>query len=113
MILSIPKSILIEKDQQLTNHIVQKGETLWSISKKFQTTVHEIQEKNALKTNQIKVGQALSIPVKKGLNIYVVQKGDTLISISKKSNIGLDQLQEMNHLTEDIIKPQQILILSE
>ena len=101
-----------EIDQQQTNHIVQKGETLWSISKKFQTTVYEIQEQNALETNQIKIGQALSIPVKKGKNIYVVQKGDTLISISKKTNIRLDELQEINQLTEDIIKPQQILILS-
>ena len=103
----------VEKGQEQTNHIVQKGETLWSVAKKFQTTVHEIQEQNALETNQIKVGQALSIPAKKGKNIYVVQKGDTLISISKKSKIRLDQLQEMNHLTEDVIKPQQILILSE
>jgi murein DD-endopeptidase MepM/ murein hydrolase activator NlpD len=103
----------VEKDEEQINHIVQKGETLWSISKKFQTTVQEIQEQNALETNQIKVGQALSIPPKKGKNIYVVQRGDTLTSISKKSKIRLDRLQEMNHLTEDIIKPQQILILSE
>jgi murein DD-endopeptidase MepM/ murein hydrolase activator NlpD len=102
-----------EKDQEQTNYIVQNGETLWSISNEFQTTVHEIQEQNGLETNQIKVGQALSIPVKKGKNIYVVQKGDTLTSISKKSNIRLDRLREMNHLTEDVIKPQQILILSQ
>ena len=103
----------VEKDQEQINHIVQNGETLWSISKKFQTTVQEIQEQNALETNQIKEGQALSIPSKKGKNIYVVQRGDTLTSISKKSKIRLDRLQEMNHLTEDVIKPQQILILSE
>ena len=29
----------VEKDQEQINHIVQNGETLWSISKKFQTTV--------------------------------------------------------------------------
>jgi LysM repeat protein len=102
-----------QTDQEKSNHIVQTGETLWSISKEFQTTVQAIREQNNLHTNQINVGQTLTITEKIEKNVYEVKQGDTLTSISKKVNISLNKLQEMNHLVGDVIKPQQILILSE
>jgi len=89
-------------------HIVQNGETLWSIATKHHTTVTLIQIQNGLNTNQIKVGQALAIPVNKD-HKYVVQPGDTLTSIAKKSNISVRELLEINHLNEELIKPQQEL----
>jgi subtilisin family serine protease len=42
-------------------HIVIKGETLYSISKKFSVSVDSIKNLNKLKTNVIKVGQNLRI----------------------------------------------------
>jgi LysM repeat protein len=93
------------------NHTVQKGETLWSIAQAHQTTVRLIQIQNGLKTNQIRIGQALEIPINK-VQIYVVQPGDTLTSIAKKSNISVGELLEINHLTAELIKPQQELYIS-
>jgi murein DD-endopeptidase MepM/ murein hydrolase activator NlpD len=42
-------------------YIVQKGETLWSIAKRHNTTVAAIQEQNELKNEHIFVGQKLYI----------------------------------------------------
>jgi LysM repeat protein len=46
----------------MQEYIVQKGDTLYSISRKFGTTVTDIIELNNLKTTVINVGQKLLIP---------------------------------------------------
>lgn len=45
-------------------HKVAKGETLYAISKKYGTTVDKIKAANNLQTNDLKIGQRLTIPAK-------------------------------------------------
>ena len=47
-------------------HTVQKGETLYSISKKYSTTVQLIADANKIDGTDIKIGQKLVIPEKNG-----------------------------------------------
>jgi LysM repeat protein len=42
-------------------HVVKKGETLASISKKYHCTVADIKKWNGMKSNNLKVGQKLKI----------------------------------------------------
>ncbi|MSP57978.1 MAG: LysM domain-containing protein, partial [Flavobacteriaceae bacterium] len=42
-------------------HIVQKGETLYSISKKYGLTVNELKKLNTLTSNNIALGSQLKI----------------------------------------------------
>ena len=42
-------------------HVVQKGDTLYSISKRYNTSVDEIKKMNGLSGNNISIGQILSI----------------------------------------------------
>ena len=42
-----------------TNHIVVKGDTLYSISKKYGLTVDELKKMNGLNSNAIDIGQTL------------------------------------------------------
>lgn len=62
-------------------YIVQKGDSLWSIAKRFNVGINEIKNANNLTTNLISVGQSLVIPgvaPSDQTNVtYVVQKGDT------------------------------------
>ena len=51
----------IVDDNSVTKYTVQKGESLYSIAKKFNTTVDEIKRKNNLQSNLISVGQELII----------------------------------------------------
>lgn len=47
--------------RNLKEHIVQKGDTLYSISKKYNLTVKQLQELNALHDYTISIGQVLKI----------------------------------------------------
>ena len=42
-------------------HIVQKGDTLYSISKRYNTTVERLKSANKLNSNELSIGQALII----------------------------------------------------
>jgi len=48
-----------KKDSE--THVVKKGDTLYSISKRYNTTVDEIKKINGLRDNSIAIGQILSI----------------------------------------------------
>jgi LysM repeat protein len=47
--------------EQLHTHIVQKGDTLYSISKRYLVTVDELKKINSLEHNNIAIGQKLTI----------------------------------------------------
>jgi LysM repeat protein len=89
-------------------HIVQKGETLWRISKKYGLTVRQLKQINGLRDNIIKPGQRLYIY---SSNKYIVRKGDTLFSIARRFGCSVDEIKRLNQLYSDLIKISQILIL--
>lgn len=47
--------------EETTIYIVKKGDSLYSIAKKYNTTVDNIKKKNNLKTNLLSIGQQLKI----------------------------------------------------
>ena len=97
-------------------YIVQKGDSLYSIAKRFNVGLSELKEINNLTSNLISVGQELTIPgvaPSDQTNItYIVQKGDTLYSIANAYNISLDELVDLNDLINSDIYPGQELIIS-
>ena len=44
-------------------HVVQKGDTLYSISKLYNTTVDDIKKQNNLNSIELSIGQQLKIPI--------------------------------------------------
>lgn len=86
---------------------VQKGDSLWQISKKFNITVPELIDINNLQDLTIQIGQTLIIP--KQENTYQVQKGDTLWSIAKKNNLSVDELKALNQLEDNLLTIGQTL----
>ena len=69
-------------NDNVEKYVVQKGDTLYSISKKFNTSVNNIIQMNKLNSNVLNVGQVLQIPVSN--YTYIVQRGDTLFGIARK-----------------------------
>ncbi|NOR27254.1 MAG: LysM peptidoglycan-binding domain-containing protein [Lutibacter sp.] len=55
------KSFKKKTTNPVTNHIVLKGDTLYSISKKYGLTVEELKRFNGLNSNEINIGQTLSL----------------------------------------------------
>lgn len=120
-----------------SSYVVKKGDTLYSISRKYQITVPELKAANNLSENDVlKVGVKLVIPsadienaaalsasktpeTKKNVSSktaasYVVQKGDTLYGIARKYNIKLNELLSLNNLdnSSTIKIGQKILVPS-
>ena len=87
-------------------YIVQKGDTLSSIAKRFNTTVSELKTLNNLTTDFLQVGQLLFIPTNISTPVYqtyTVEKGDTLYGIANKYNISVEELKAINNLTSNTL----------
>lgn len=103
-----------------SGYIVQKGDSLYSIAKKFNTTVDELKTLNKLTSNLIHIGQSLQIPGGGSVepsnppsaNVYhTVVLGDSLYNIAKYYKTSVDELKRLNGLTSDIIHIGQKLLI--
>ena len=93
-----------------SSYVVSPGDTLYSIAKKFDTTVPKLKEANNLVNNMLSIGQKLIIPLIDDTT-YVVEAGDTLYSIARKFNTTVSELKRLNNLVDDILSVGKILIL--
>jgi len=109
-----------------TTYVVQAGDTLASIAKRFGTTVNQLAQLNNLTDpNIIILGQKLIVPSGTGATstpaasttpghgqTYTVQSGDTLMKIARKFGVTVQQLQTANKITNpDRIYPGQVLVI--
>ncbi len=109
-------------------YIVQKGDTLNAISRKFGVTLKDIKKLNKGIKDYIKPGDTIILPkllaqkiVKKEKNnivkkytaqkhmlvysnAYVVQKGDNLLKIAKKFNTTVETLKMINNINSSLIR---------
>lgn len=90
-------------------YTVKKGDSLYSISQQYSTTVDNLKKTNNLATNNLTIGQVLKIPISNTSNNYIVKKGDTLYSIAKKYNTTKDIIKTKNNLNSDLLTIGQIL----
>lgn len=61
-LLSIGQTLKIPiSEEEVINYIVKSGDTLYSIARKYNTTVDNIKQKNNLKSNTLSIGQTLII----------------------------------------------------
>lgn len=95
-------------------YIVQKGDSLWSIANKFNTTATNLKNLNNLSSNLLQIGQKLKINAT-SLNptneYYTVKKGDTLYSIALKNNLTVQELKDLNNLTSNNLSIGQSLLV--
>lgn len=99
-------------------YIVQSGDTLYSIARKFDLTVDDIKKINNLSSNFLTIGQRLLIDNEiqnnnssQYENIYYVKSGDTLYGIAKNNDVSVDELKAINNLSSNILSIGQILKL--
>lgn len=94
-------------------YTVKKGDSLWKIANKYNTTVEKLKSVNNLKTNTLSVGQKLVIPSisvsPEVSDTYIVQKGDSLWSIANKFNMTVSELKNLNNLTNNLLSIGQVL----
>lgn len=84
-------------------YTVQRGDTLYGIARKYNTTVEELKSLNNITGNNLYIGQQLKVPAQEitedeNYEIYTVVKGDSLWLISQKYGVSVDDLIEINNL---------------
>ncbi len=94
-------------------YTVKSGDTLWSIAKKFNTTVSDLKDENGLINSLLSIGQVLKIPGKevKSDNIYIVKQGDTLYNIAKNYDTSVNELLKANNLSSTNLSIGQKLVI--
>lgn len=112
---------------KITEHIVDKGESLGSISKKYNVAVSDIKDWNNIEDNTIQTGTKLIVGKKYYVSsenkntitkketiavndrdqakLYYVKKGDSLYSISKKyPGVTISDLKKWNGIKNESLK---------
>jgi len=85
-------------------HVVQSGQTLYSIAQTYGTSITAIVEANEIPNpDQLVVGQAIVIPIIG--QFYTVQRGDSLWSISRKFGTSVFELAAVNGLNINQLLP--------
>lgn len=95
---------------------VQQGDSLWSISQKYGTSVQQLKSWNNLSSDLIFPNQQLHISADTAVNkeqniddIYTVKSGDSLWKISQKFGVQVNELKAWNNLSSELIHPGQKL----
>jgi membrane-bound lytic murein transglycosylase D len=119
-LVSVPQDIVavpLNSEENVSFYKVQRGDHLKKIADKFEVTVSELKQWNALKTTTLFAGNRLKIYAKKKEKPevatapiveewYTVQKGDTLYLISKKHpGVTVEDLKKRNSLCDEAIQP--------
>lgn len=106
-------------------YVVQKGDNLGIIAKKFAVTVADLQTWNQLRSATVKIGTELQVtqstasdnqdiaiaPVRRDVE-YVVLKGDNLGSIATKFGASVPELKQWNKLPDNTITIGKSLIVA-
>jgi LysM repeat protein len=106
-----------------TTHVVERGDSLWTISRKHGLSPGELASANSISTNAtLQIGQKLLVPSKGiataaggspagdvGTKGYIVKSGDTLSGIAKRNGTTISAIRSANNLRSDIVRVGQEL----
>ena len=106
LILLMTSATISAQKTEIVSHTVTQGQTLYSISKLYNTTVEEIIKFNPGSAEKLSIGQKLIIPSnsnakpeakeKRNGKTHTIQKGETLYRLSKMYNVTTDELCAAN-----------------
>ncbi len=125
------ESLPEEARVQWRHHAVQRGDTLYELARRYGVTVQAIRTANGLRSNLLRAGQSLMIPIsarplepmivtpRRGAVappraapgrpiIHRVQRGETLWSIAQRYGVLIRQLAEWN-----LLDPNDVLRLGQ
>ncbi|MEK5103992.1 N-acetylmuramoyl-L-alanine amidase [Cytobacillus sp. FSL M8-0252] len=81
-------------------HTVVKGDTLWSLSQKYGTTVNNLKKLNpGINVDALQIGSKLNIT--SGATYHTVKKGETVSELAKKYGSTIKQIKSWNDLDKN------------
>lgn len=108
----------ISSDNGYIVYVVKAGDSLYSIAKKYGTTVDVLRRFNSLNSDLLSVGQKINIPDRSSSEdddvedsdlVYIVKAGDSLYSIAKKYGVSVNDLIAINNLKSNVLSIGQHL----
>lgn len=129
MVVAQPEKQSAPEQEHSILHAVQQGETLYSISRKFNVSVDSLKAMNGLTSNDLTLGNNLIVGYQKSQeqeqpvitekpqkievaeHSHVVASSETLYSLSKKYGIGVDEIKALNDLNSNSLEIGQVLVL--
>lgn len=104
-----------KQHKELSQYTIKSGDTLYSLAKKYETTIEEILYTNEMTSYEIKKGETLSLPIDSGTNqvgeFYTVVPGDTLWGISHRYGVSTEEISRENGLKMDMVLIGQNLFI--
>lgn len=122
------KDVANKAEVKITEHIVEKGENLGAIARKYDVAVSDIKDWNNLEDNNIQLGaklivgkkyiitsdnsksantrkESIAVNNREQVKLYYVKKGDSLYSISKKyPGVTIQDLKKWNGIKNESLK---------
>jgi len=103
-------------------HKVKSGETLYSLSKKYNVSVEQIKKWNDLESSQLSLGQELVVSrkaskptkeIKTAIKdiVHTVDVGETIYGISRKYDVPQESIKQWNDLSSNEISVGQKLVI--
>ena len=109
---SVPIQVASSSGGKPFTHIVRRGDSLWRLASRYGTTVDRMKRDNALRGDQLAVGQRLDIQTgsASGSRSYTVRQGDTIGRIALAQNVTIERLLRANDLSRSsTIYPGQVI----
>ncbi|MEG1506964.1 MAG: LysM peptidoglycan-binding domain-containing protein, partial [Bacilli bacterium] len=97
--------------EDISKYYVKKGDSLYSIAKKYNTNVDTLKSLNKLNTDVLSIGQILTLPSINNKVTYVVIKGDNLYNIASKFKTTVSAISELNNLSTSNLSIGQTLLI--
>lgn len=123
------KPVVVKKTTSANVHVVEQGQTLYSVARLYNVSVRDLATWNGFATDEkVKIGQEIivknpnvatkpspvveqkSTPASSTIT-HEVQKGETLFSISKRYGVTMKQVQDWNGMSDNNVKIGQKLII--
>lgn len=92
-------------------YVVEKGDSLFNIAKKYNVSINELTDINMLTSNVIYPGQVLLVPKEELtdflVDIYITEPNDTFFKIAKKSGVDVQVLANYNDVGNYVLCENQ------
>ena len=119
-IVNILSNTIIDYLNKQNIYVIQKGDTIYSIARKFKITPNDIINANNLANYNLTIGQELIIPfinnennanIPEGYESYIVKSGDSLYQIAKQFNTTIEAIKKASNITSNNLAIGQSLLI--